>query len=77
MVIGEGLRLLIPGLAVGVAGALSLSGLLRNVLYGVRPADPLTIVAVAVVLGVAALVASAVPARQAARIDPQTAMRTE
>lgn len=69
-VLKEGLGLAALGAALGVAGALALSGLVRGLLYGVEPTDPLTVAAVVVVsLGVAAL-ACWWPARRATRIDP-------
>jgi predicted permease len=77
MVVRQGLRLAAFGVGIGVAGAFALSGLLRGVLYGVQPNDPVTFVAVVVVLTVAAVLACMLPARRAARIDPQRAIRVE
>jgi putative ABC transport system permease protein len=67
----------LAGTLVGVAGALFLSKLMAQLLFAVQPTDPVTFVAVTVVLGAAALVASGVPARKAMRIEPMTALRSE
>jgi ABC-type antimicrobial peptide transport system permease subunit len=77
MVVRDGLRLVALGLAFGVLGAISVMGLLRGVLFGVKPSDPLTLVSVAVILTIAAIVACLMPARRAARIDPQSAIRVD
>ena len=65
------------GLAAGVAGAVAASRLLAPSLRGVGPHDPLTFAAVVLVLGAAAAVASYLPARRAARVDPMAALRSE
>jgi putative ABC transport system permease protein len=77
MILGQGLLLAAIGLAIGVAGALSLKGLVKSLLFGVAPADPVTFAVVGIVLGGAALLASYVPARRAASIDPIDALRME
>ena len=77
LVIGEGLRLTLIGLAVGVAAALPLTGLLRDLLFGVTPTDPFTFAAVAALLGLVALAACYLPARRAMRVDPMVAIRAE
>jgi ABC-type antimicrobial peptide transport system permease subunit len=76
-VVGEGLKLTLAGLALGIPGALAASGLLRGMVYGVTPTDPLTYGVVAVAVLVAALSASAIPAWRASRADPLTALRAE
>ena len=63
------------GLAVGIAGALGASRVLRSELYGVSPLDPLTYGAVALLLAAAAMAASYLPARRAARLNPTQALR--
>lgn len=63
------------GLVAGMAAALALTRVLRNMLFEVTPTDPLTYAAIALVLGVAVLAASWVPARRAARVDPVIALR--
>jgi predicted permease len=70
-------RAVAGGLVVGIFGALGASQVLRNSLYGVSPLDPITFGGVALLLVVAALAASYVPARRAARIDPTQALRWE
>jgi ABC-type antimicrobial peptide transport system permease subunit len=77
MVLGHGIILAAAGVAIGVAGALALTRLLRSLLFGVSATDPLTFVGVAAVLAVVAIVASYVPARRAARVDPLQALRAE
>jgi putative ABC transport system permease protein len=77
MVVRQGMTLALAGAAAGVAGALLLSRLMAGMLYGVRPADPLTYGGVATLLGLVALVATYVPARRATRVDPMTALRYE
>jgi predicted permease len=76
-VIGQGLRLTLVGLAVGLAVSLVLTRFLRGMLFGVGTADWLTFSTVAVVLCVVALAACFLPARRAASVDPMQALRTE
>ena len=77
LVLGQGVALTVTGVALGLVGAFWLSRLLNALLFGVRPTDAFTFGAVAVVLlGVASL-ASYLPARRAARVDPVIAMRAE
>ena len=66
-----------PGVALGVAGALALSRLIRSMLFGVEAADPPTFLLVPAVLVLAALGASYFPARRAAGIDPSVSLRSE
>jgi predicted permease len=77
MVLGHGLRLVVIGVVLGLAGALALTRFLTGQLYGVRPTDPLTFVAVTVLLALVALAATWLPARRAARVDPMIALRNE
>jgi ABC-type antimicrobial peptide transport system permease subunit len=77
MVVGEGLLLTLMGVGVGVAVALGLTRLLTGLLYGVRPRDPLTFVALALLLTIVALLAVYVPARRATSVDPMVALRYE
>jgi predicted permease len=80
MVMGQCLRLAVAGLTIGAASALLLARLLSSfsqLLYGVRTNDPLTFIAVSLVLMTAALLACCLPARRAMRVDPMRALRTE
>ena len=65
------------GLVVGLAGTLALSRLLATLLFGVGERDPVTIAAVAAILGVVALFACYIPAHRATRVDPMVALRYE
>jgi putative ABC transport system permease protein len=75
MALGGGLRLVLAGAALGVAGALALTRLASGVLYGVTASDPLTIAAAVLLLAGVALLACWLPARRAARVDPAVALR--
>jgi predicted permease len=77
MVVRQGLGLATGGLALGAAGALTLTRLMTSLLYGVAPHDPATIAGVALLLLAVALLASWLPARRATRVDPMVALRTE
>jgi ABC-type antimicrobial peptide transport system permease subunit len=77
MVLGQGLRLAALGVGLGLLAALGMTGLVARLLYGVSPRDPVTFAAVALLLGAVALVASLIPARRAARVDPLAALRNE
>ena len=77
MVLREALRLTVVGIGAGVAGSLATATLLRPLLFGVRPWDGMTLTGVAIVLGVAAMLASYLPARRAASVNPVEALRAE
>jgi len=77
MILKQGLTLAAAGIAVGLAAALGLTRLMASLLYQVRAADPLTFVAVPVVLIGVTVVASYLPARRATRVSPTTALRTQ
>jgi len=77
MVLGDGMKLVVIGLGLGVLATISLSGLLASQLFGVDPRDPLIYALVTTTLLVVGLVASFVPAWRATRVDPVIAMRTE
>ena len=77
MILGEGLRLVTAGLALGIAGALALTRFLDALLFGVQPRDAATFASVVVVLSLAALLGCLVPALRAMRVDPMVALRAE
>jgi predicted permease len=77
LVLGEGLRLSLVGVVVGIACALALTRVMRNLLYGVSATDPITFFTVSAVLVGVALAACYLPARRAARVDPIVALRFE
>ena len=77
MVLGEGGTLLVFGLALGVGGALAAARLLRSLLFGVTPHDPVTLAAVGVVLAAVGVAACWVPAARAAHVDPAVALRAD
>jgi putative ABC transport system permease protein len=73
----EGARMAAFGVAIGIAASLVITRLMFSLLFGISATDPLTFVSLALLLAVAALVASYIPARQAMRIDPIVALRYE
>jgi putative ABC transport system permease protein len=77
LVIGQGMLLVLIGVVIGLAASFALTRLLDSLLFGVRPTDPLTFVGIAVLLAVAAMIACWIPARQAAKVDPLTALHHE
>jgi len=77
LVVGEGMSTALIGIAAGLLAALGLTRLLSSMLYAVRPNDPLTFAANALVLGTVSLLASYLPARRATMIDPMVALRYE
>jgi putative ABC transport system permease protein len=77
LVIGEGIGLVTVGAVIGLAGALAATRVLRTFLFDLTSSDPVTYVAIVVVLGGAAILASWIPARRASRVDPVVALRAE
>ncbi len=77
LVLGQGARMVLLGLAVGVVAALGLTRLMAGELFGVTPHDPATFAAVAFLLSLVALLACYIPARRATRVDPVVALRHE
>jgi predicted permease len=75
LVVGEGIGLATWGAAIGLAGALLATRVLRSLLFEVRPSDPVTYVTVVLLLGGAAALASWIPARRATRVEPTEALR--
>ena len=77
VIVGHGLRLVLLGMAIGVAEALVVTRWMSSVLFDVKPTDPLTFAVVALVLGAVAFLAAYLPARRAMRMDPMVALRYE
>ena len=77
LILKQGMRLTAIGIACGLALSFAATRLLADLLYGIKPADPLTYVSVSLLLAVIALVSCYVPARRAASIDPMKSLRAE
>ncbi|HEV2617775.1 MAG TPA: ABC transporter permease [Candidatus Acidoferrales bacterium] len=77
LVMGQGARLALTGVAVGIGAGLVLTQLMRSLLFGISAADPLTFAVVAILLSVVAIAACYIPARRAMRTDPIVALRYE
>jgi ABC-type antimicrobial peptide transport system permease subunit len=77
LVLGQGGRLALAGAGIGLLASLGVGRLLQSLLFGIQPIDLPTFLAVPLVLGIMALLASWVPARRAMRVDPLTAMRED
>jgi putative ABC transport system permease protein len=77
LIVGQGLKLALVGIAIGLAGAFILTRVIASLLYGVSATDPLTFIGIALLLGVVALISSFLPARRATRVDPIVTLRSE
>ena len=75
MTVGQGLRLVLTGVAIGLAAAFILTRVMSTLLFGVSPTDPLTFVSISIVLIGVAVLASYIPALRATRVDPMFALR--
>jgi putative ABC transport system permease protein len=76
-VVVEGMKPALLGAAIGAAGALALGRFLSSLIYDVRPSDPITFLAVAILLAAVALLACVIPAYRATKVDPMVALRYE
>jgi ABC-type antimicrobial peptide transport system permease subunit len=76
-VMADGLAVSLAGVGVGAVAAMVATQLVKSLLFGVTPRDPLTLVAAPALLVAIAVVASVVPARRAAGVDPMVALRAE
>jgi len=77
LIVGQGMRPILAGIAIGMAGAVGLSHFVSSLLFNVKPVDPLTYGAVALLVAVTALLSCYVPALRALRVDPVAALRQE
>jgi predicted permease len=77
LILGQGTKLALIGVAIGVAAAFGLSRFLSSLLYGVKPTDPLTFLGVTIMLVLVTLLACYIPARRAMRVDPMVALKYE
>ncbi len=77
LVVVQSVKVVLIGVGLGLVGAVVLSGILRSLLYEVKPRDPMTLAGVTILLFAVALAAAIIPARRAARVDPVLALRAE
>jgi hypothetical protein len=77
LVIRESMILVAAGAAIGIGGAIAASRLVSNLLFGLAPTDPLTIVGAMTVMALVSAIAGYLPARRASRVDPMVALRNE
>jgi putative ABC transport system permease protein len=77
LVVGQGLKLFAVGLAAGLCGALALTRMMTSMLFDIGAADASTYISFSILLGAVAVLASWIPARRAARVDPMIALRCE
>jgi len=77
MVLRRSLFVTLVGLVIGLTAAMGLTRLLKSLLYGVSPTDPITFAGVTLLIGLVTVIASYLPARRATRVDPMVALRYE
>jgi len=77
LIVGQGMRLVVLGIAIGLTVAFAVTRVMRSLLFDVSPTDPATYAAIAALLCAVALVGCVLPARRASRVDPLVALRQE
>src|SRR5262249_58674843 len=77
MILGQGSRLVIGGIALGIAGTLALTRVISSLLYGVSPSDPITLLLVALVVTTAATLATCIPSLRATKVNPTVCLKYE
>jgi len=77
LIVGEGLKLVLSGLVIGLISALALKRVIGKLLFGVSPSDPTTFLAIAVLMIGIALLACWIPASRATKVNPLSALRSE
>ena len=77
MVLKQGVKLIVIGSALGLAGGYGMGRMVASIVEGLSPVDPITVIGVPLILGVVALLANYAPARRATRMDPMTVLRME
>jgi putative ABC transport system permease protein len=77
LIVFEGMKPALLGVGIGIVAALALGRVVASLVYQVKPSDPITFIAVAILLGLIALIACLVPAYRASRVDPVVALRNE
>ena len=77
MILGQGMLLIVAGIAVGLIASFVLMRLMKSLLFGVSETDPLTFVAITLLLSLVAMIACYIPARRATKVDPLVALRYE
>jgi putative ABC transport system permease protein len=77
LIVMQGMKLIVVGAVIGLAGALAFTRLIRNLLFEISTTDPVTFAFIAALLGIVALLACYIPARRATKVDPMVALRVE
>jgi len=77
LVVADGMKPTLIGVAIGIAGALALNKVVAKLIYGVSPTDPATLAAVALLLATVGFLASVIPAIRATKVEPMTALHEE